>query len=306
MGCVGTPITSRSCTTPTIPTCTYSYGDWGVCVNGTRIRSETNNGPTGCTGGIRQNTSTTDGCPAGGDTFIPQPTASLTASPSPIIISSKASTTLIWTSTNANSCSIAGPSVTWNNISPLNGNRITPVFTTTGPKVYTLTCYGADGVSTTSTATVQVSECPTNRQQEVCNYGLCQSEGKKYGPCETTCLDTGEKIPLLDRDGSDDCIFPTTIFIECSPEGNFIKDVQNNWLIQFPSGYNSPVITEINITHGQETVSGNKIMIPKIYTSTGEKTFEATITAIDKDSITYTGTCTATTTVSGGGGGTGQ
>ena len=49
-GCVGTPLTSQSCTyTP--PSCNYSYSSWGSCSSSnTQTRTVTSSTPTGCVG----------------------------------------------------------------------------------------------------------------------------------------------------------------------------------------------------------------------------------------------------------------
>ncbi|MDD4803778.1 MAG: hypothetical protein PHN69_01260 [Candidatus Pacebacteria bacterium] len=203
---------------------------------------------------------------------------------------------LAWDSQYSTDCSA---SVDWSGIKNIDG----------GPEdlqvlknsTYSLTCSG-NGGDTTGTINVPLtdcsqysiigtsSECIDNTIRETPYIDCSMSEYRDYG----TPINTGVSCSL------------TMSSLNCYPEGNFIKDVQNNWLIEVPLNYTNPTLTGINITHGQETILGNKITIPKIYTSTGEKTFQATTTALDTNGLTYTGTCTATTTVSGGGGATGQ
>ncbi|MDD4803777.1 MAG: hypothetical protein PHN69_01255 [Candidatus Pacebacteria bacterium] len=202
-----------------------------------------------------------------------------------------------WNSTTTTSCSA---SVDWSGEKDTNGDQ-------GGLQVlkdnrYVLTCSGGGG-EVTDSVDVVLSECPTYTSTS----SECNTDTDTFHEVVSTyCINNGEVIFKTDIDTEESCSLPTTMLIECSPSENFIKDVQSDWLIELlGTDFTNIDITEINITHGQETVSGNIITIPKIYTSTGEKTFQATTTAV-KGGLTYTGTCTATTTVSGGGGATGQ
>jgi len=48
-GCTGTPVTSQTCTAPTVACTGYGYSAWGACVGGTQTRTVTSATPAGCT-----------------------------------------------------------------------------------------------------------------------------------------------------------------------------------------------------------------------------------------------------------------
>ena len=140
-------------TSASTSTCTAS-GDW----SGTRATSGSE-AVTPTTTGLRNYTLTCTG--AGGSAtgtasvqVNPIPTVSLGANPATIIIG--ASSTLIWSSTNATSCNATGA---WTGSRGTSGSEtVTP--TATGQSVYGLSCTGAGG-TVTQTATVQVNPVPT-------------------------------------------------------------------------------------------------------------------------------------------------
>lgn len=86
--------------------------------------------------------------------FTPFPTVVLSASLTSI--SSGGSSTLTWTSTNADSCTAVSPSG-WTTKTGINDNQVvSPTLTT----IYTMTCTGPGGTSTPATATVTVGSAP--------------------------------------------------------------------------------------------------------------------------------------------------
>lgn len=85
---------------------------------------------------------------------LPVPTASLTASPNPVVYGGRA--TLTWSSTNATSCTAGGP---WSNSGTVAGNGLTnPIYSDT---TFTFQCTGPGGTSGLQSVIVSAGPAPT-------------------------------------------------------------------------------------------------------------------------------------------------
>ncbi|MDD5720993.1 MAG: hypothetical protein PHT16_00895 [Candidatus Pacebacteria bacterium] len=156
-------ITTPACT-PTPTPINGGWSDWSPqstqCgYTGTQTRTCTNpapaNGGAYCSGPSSQSY-TTAPCP------VQQPTVTLNANPT--TIQSGQNSNLTWNSTNATSCSAY-----WTSSTATNGfGIVVPNITTT----YSITCYGASGLSATAQATVYVNQAQqTCQDPNAINYG---------------------------------------------------------------------------------------------------------------------------------------
>ena len=90
-------------------------------------------------------------------TVVPPPAApTVTLTASPVRITSGATSSLIWSSTNATACTASGG---WSGALPASGSQVTAALTST--TTFTLTCTGPGGTTPATGATVTVASGPS-------------------------------------------------------------------------------------------------------------------------------------------------
>jgi hypothetical protein len=264
-------------------------------------------GKASTTASVTVSSSTVPDIPGGGSAV----TVSLTANPSSVVVGN--TSTLSWSSTNANSCAQTmkvGEDDSWNknNVITLDSQN-TRTYTSPGSYTYEITCIGNSG-SASATADVTVTNTPiVCEERESCDpEGPCDiATNTQVYECYKESITPGCTVDGTPYNKTNTCVTTVNIYPTCEAQyeletfGKVFVGKRMNWHVSNispPGTYtvrykldppmSSFAQTDININ--------NSFNIYNTYTYVGTKNFNLEIEMIDyANSIRYVGLCSTST-----------